>query len=92
MHNVRKFDFQANLCEAFAEDKEQHCFGDSFWMGSLAKDFFQSLVNSRPATRGGEAPPRTIFDPPWKTCVGRSLNLSDIVQKFWAPLSKLLAP
>jgi len=28
MHNVRKFDFQANLCEAFAEDKEQHCFGD----------------------------------------------------------------
>jgi len=25
---VRKLDFQANLCEAFAEDKKQHYCGD----------------------------------------------------------------
>ena len=34
-----------NLCKAFAEDKKQHYCGDSFGMGSLAKDYFQSSVN-----------------------------------------------
>ena len=28
VYNVRKLDFQANLCEAFAEDKKQHYCGD----------------------------------------------------------------
>jgi len=28
VHNVRKLHFQANLCEAFAEDKQQHYCGD----------------------------------------------------------------
>ena len=46
VYNVRKLDFQANLCEAFAEDEKQHyCVDWSFGMGSLAKDCFQPLVN-----------------------------------------------
>jgi len=28
VYNVRKLDFQANLCEAFAADKKQHDYGD----------------------------------------------------------------
>jgi len=28
VHNVRKLDFHANLCEAFAEDKKQYDCGD----------------------------------------------------------------
>jgi len=28
MYNVRKLHFQANLCEVFAEDKQQHYCGD----------------------------------------------------------------
>ena len=29
VYNVRKLDYQANLCEAFAEYKKQHYCGDS---------------------------------------------------------------
>jgi len=29
IYNVRKLDFQANRCAPFAEDKNQHYFGDS---------------------------------------------------------------
>jgi len=28
VYNARKLDFQANLCESFAEDKKQHYCGD----------------------------------------------------------------
>jgi len=28
VYNVRKLHFQANLCEVFAEDKQQHYCGD----------------------------------------------------------------
>jgi len=28
VYNVRKLDFQANLCVALAEDKKKHCWGD----------------------------------------------------------------
>jgi len=28
VYNVRKLDFQSNLCVAFAEDKKQHYCGD----------------------------------------------------------------
>jgi len=28
VYHVRKLDFQANLCEAFAEDTQQHYCGD----------------------------------------------------------------
>jgi len=28
VYNVRKIHFQANLCEAFAEDRKQHYYGD----------------------------------------------------------------
>ena len=46
MYNVRKLDFQANLCEAFAEDKNAALLWSlSFGMGSLSKDYFQHLVN-----------------------------------------------
>ena len=43
---VRKFYFQVNLGEAFAEDKKAAIFWRlSFGMGSFAKDCFQLLVN-----------------------------------------------
>ena len=45
LYNVRKLDFQANLCQAFAEDKKQHYCGDLVLGWSLVKDCFQPLVN-----------------------------------------------
>jgi len=42
VHNVRKLDFQANLCEVFSEDKMQHyCVDLVLGRG----DCFQPLVN-----------------------------------------------
>jgi len=41
VYNVRKLDFQANLCEYFAKDKKKHSCGDIFGMGNFAKDCFQ---------------------------------------------------
>jgi len=28
VYNVRKLEYQANLCQPFAKDKKQHCCGD----------------------------------------------------------------
>ena len=33
--NIRKLHFQTNLCEVFAEDEKQHCFGDLEWADLL---------------------------------------------------------
>jgi len=45
VYNVRKFDFQANLCQAFAEDKKQHYCGDLvlFWDGEFSKRLFSII-------------------------------------------------
>jgi len=42
-YNVRELDFQANLCEAFVEDKKQHCCGDLVWDGELSKRLFSTI-------------------------------------------------
>ena len=43
---VRKLDFQENLCEAFAEDKNAALLWRlNFGMGSFAKERLQLLVN-----------------------------------------------
>jgi len=42
MHDVTKLHFQTNLCEAFAEDKQQHCCGDLvLWWAVLQKTVFK---------------------------------------------------
>jgi len=44
---VRKLDFQANLCKAFAKDKNAALLWRlGFGMGSFAKDRLELLVNS----------------------------------------------
>jgi len=45
----------------------------------------------RPVIRG-EKSPFKFFRPSMEKCVGRCLNIFDIVQKIWAPLEKLFAP
>jgi len=49
----------------------------------------------RPVTSGAQVglrPLDKLFRPPLEICVGHSLKLLDIVQKFCAPLRKLFAP
>jgi len=43
--NVRKLHFQVNLCEVFAEDKQQYNCGDLFLGWQFCKDHLQPLVN-----------------------------------------------
>jgi len=46
VYNVRKLDFQANLCEAVCRREKVTLLQRlSFGMGSLAEDCFQPLVN-----------------------------------------------
>jgi len=45
VHNVRKLNFQANLCEVFAEDKQQHYCGDFGLEWAVLQDCLQPLVN-----------------------------------------------
>jgi len=46
IYYCRRLDFQANLCEAFSEDKKQHYCGDLVlgW-ADLQKTVFNLLVN-----------------------------------------------
>ena len=55
----------------------------------------QKAIVFRPVTRGcagGAKPPLETFLAPLEKCVGHSLKIFDIVQKFWAPLGNLFAP
>jgi len=40
LHTMLELDFEANLCEAFAEDKKQHYCGDLVWDVELFKRLF----------------------------------------------------
>ena len=51
------------------------------------------IFRTRPVgERSGEKPPLQRFSLPLKKCVGRSLKILNIVQKFLAPLGKLFTP
>jgi len=46
VYKVKKLHFQANLCEVFAEAKQQHyCAAVCLRMSSFAKDCLQPFVN-----------------------------------------------
>jgi len=43
VYNVRKLHFQANLCEVFAEDKQQHYCGDLVQDGQFCKRLYSAI-------------------------------------------------
>jgi len=50
MQVVRKLHIQANLCEVFPEDKQQHCCGDLVLGWEVVQNFFLRFLKG---CRGG---------------------------------------